>query len=99
MSFSLGSHETRLEAEDDGITFYVSTNRNTKHFLDCTMKHQRIRMSDLISNVKQFSERENITPQTVSTLLLQFFANDHKNTSVSEVCKEIVETGRVSYQI
>ena len=35
-----------------------------------------------------------MNPQTVSALLLQFFANDHKNTSVSEVCKEIVDTGR-----
>ena len=51
-------------------------------------------MSELISNLKQFSEGENMTRQTVSALLLQFFANDHKNTSVSEVCKEIVETGR-----
>ena len=93
MSFCPGSHETRLEAEDDGITLYAPTN-NTKHLLDCTTKHQRSRMSELISNVKQFSERENMTPQTVSALLLQFFANDHKNTSVSEVCKEIVETGR-----
>ena len=61
--------------------------------LECTLKHQRNRMSNLIDSVRECAENEKISAKQVSALVLQLISNDEKDYTVSNIRKEIVETG------
>ena len=64
-----------------------------KPLLECTLKHQRNRMSNLIDSVRECAENEKISAKQVAALVLQLISNNEKDYTVSNICKEIVETG------
>ena len=50
-------------------------------------------MSSLLDCVRDYAEIEKISAKQVAALLLQLISNDEKDYTVSNFCKEIVETG------
>ena len=69
------------------------SNSRLKPLFECTLKHQRNRMSNLLDSVREYAEIERILPKQVAALILQFISNDEKDYKVSHICQEIVETG------
>ena len=64
-----------------------------KPLLECTLKHPRNRMANLLDSVREYAEHEEITPKQVAALLLMMVSNDEKDYTVSNICKEIVANG------
>ena len=50
-------------------------------------------MSNLIDSVREYAENEKISAKQVTAMVLQLISNDEKDYTVSNICKEIVETG------
>ena len=69
------------------------TSSQLKPLLECTLKHQRNRMSNLLDSVREYAEVEKISAKQVAALVLMLISNDEKDYTASNICKEIVETG------
>ena len=54
-------------------------------------------MEGLLNYVREFAEDEKVPAKLVAALLLQFTANDEKDYSVSNVCRDILESGTYAH--
>ena len=64
-----------------------------KPLLECTLKHQRNRMANLLDSVREHAKLEEITAKQVTALVLMMVSNDEEDYVVSNICREIVTTG------